>query len=94
MKYEFYLFSDLNYCTHHTPCKNGATCTNTGEGSYTCECLSGYTGTNCEIEVDDCQHRPCMNGGICKVCKTILIHDFKYYALDSCVFLMVKLMIK
>uniref|UniRef100_A0A671FP80 Delta-like protein n=1 Tax=Rhinolophus ferrumequinum TaxID=59479 RepID=A0A671FP80_RHIFE len=35
---------DLNYCTHHKPCRNGATCTNTGQGSYTCSCRPGYTG--------------------------------------------------
>nr|AKP06498.1 transmembrane protein delta [Platynereis dumerilii] len=56
---------DLNYCTHHKPCKNGATCMNTGEGSYTCECLARFTGTNCEIQVDDCIHQPCRNGGTC-----------------------------
>lgn len=56
---------DLNYCTHHKPCKNDATCTNTGQGSYTCKCAAGFTGTNCEIEVDDCQQQPCFNGGTC-----------------------------
>ena len=59
--------SDLNYCTHHKPCKNGATCTNTGEGSYTCQCMDGYSGTNCEIEIDDCKHQPCRNAGTCMV---------------------------
>ena len=62
-----FLSTDLNYCTHHKPCKNDATCTNTGQGSYTCECAAGFTGTNCEIEVDDCQQQPCFNGGTCTV---------------------------
>ncbi|KAK6181383.1 hypothetical protein SNE40_009243 [Patella caerulea] len=57
---------DLNYCTHHKPCKNGGTCTNTGEGSYTCTCPPGFSGTNCEIEYDDCEKQPCLNGGSCK----------------------------
>nr|XP_033692500.1 delta-like protein 1 isoform X1 [Tursiops truncatus] len=56
---------DLNYCTHHKPCKNGATCTNTGQGSYTCSCRPGYTGANCETEVDECSASPCRNGGSC-----------------------------
>ncbi|XP_007883116.1 delta-like protein D isoform X1 [Callorhinchus milii] len=56
---------DLNYCTHHKPCKNGATCTNTGEGSYTCSCRVGFTGTNCEIEINECDSNPCKNGGSC-----------------------------
>lgn len=56
---------DLNYCTHHKPCRNGATCTNTGQGSYTCSCRPGYTGANCELEVDECAPSPCRNGGSC-----------------------------
>ncbi|XP_076318763.1 uncharacterized protein LOC143229831 [Tachypleus tridentatus] len=57
---------DLNYCTNHKPCKNGGTCTNTGQGSYTCTCPQGITGTNCDIQVDNCAHQPCQNGGKCK----------------------------
>ncbi|KAG7236016.1 hypothetical protein INR49_001414, partial [Caranx melampygus] len=56
---------DLNYCTHHKPCLNGATCTNTGQGSYTCSCLPGYTGASCEIQVNECSGSPCRNGGSC-----------------------------
>lgn len=59
--------ADLNYCTHHKPCRNGATCTNTGQGSYTCSCRPGYTGANCELEVDECAPSPCRNGGSCTV---------------------------
>ncbi|XP_041106663.1 delta-like protein D [Polyodon spathula] len=56
---------DLNYCTHHKPCMNGATCTNTGQGSYTCSCRPGYTGASCEIEINECDDNPCRNGGSC-----------------------------
>lgn len=61
---------DLNYCTHHKPCLNGATCTNTGQGSYTCSCPPGYTGANCEIQVNECSGNPCRNGGSCIVSLT------------------------
>ncbi|XP_059148224.1 delta-like protein 1 [Physella acuta] len=56
---------DLNFCTHHKPCKNGGVCTNTGAGSYTCSCNASYTGVNCEREIDDCQNKPCLNRGLC-----------------------------
>ncbi|CAG2161670.1 unnamed protein product [Oppiella nova] len=57
---------DLNYCTNHKPCKNGGSCTNTGQGWYTCDCPLGYTGKNCEQEIDSCAHNPCANGATCK----------------------------
>ncbi|KAF3702704.1 Delta-like protein 4 [Channa argus] len=61
------LFSppDLNYCTHHHPCMNGATCMNTGQGSYTCTCLPGFTGVKCGLKMQECDSNPCRNGGIC-----------------------------
>lgn len=68
----FKSFTDLNYCTHHKPCKNGATCTNTGQGSYTCSCRPGYTGSSCEIEINECDANPCKNGGSCTVCLSCL----------------------
>lgn len=59
---------DLNFCTNNKPCKNGATCFNTGQGSYTCSCPPGYTGGNCEKRiVNECEHQPCKNGGTCQV---------------------------
>lgn len=64
---------DLNYCTHHMPCKNNGICKNTGQGSYTCSCQSGFTGTNCEIEIDDCKTYPCQNGGQCLVSISLVI---------------------
>lgn len=61
------IFADLNYCTHHRPCKNGATCMNTGQGSYTCSCKPGFTGVDCEHEISECDSNPCRNGGSCTV---------------------------
>ncbi|XP_074650335.1 uncharacterized protein LOC141905386 [Tubulanus polymorphus] len=60
---------DLNYCTRNRPCKNGATCLNTGRGSFTCSCRPGFSGTTCEIkndrDKDDCASSPCLNEGTC-----------------------------
>ncbi|CAB1339809.1 unnamed protein product [Coregonus sp. 'balchen'] len=57
--------SDLNFCTHHRPCVNGATCMNTGQGSFTCTCPPGFTGVNCELKLQECDSNPCRNGGLC-----------------------------
>lgn len=56
---------DLNFCTNHKPCRNGGICFNTGQGSYTCNCPKGFTGTNCEFPLHDCTRTPCQNGGFC-----------------------------
>ncbi|CAH1798294.1 unnamed protein product [Owenia fusiformis] len=52
-----------------TPCHNGGTCTEQGNG-YTCKCKTGYTGINCEtvadLHVDGCSFKsPCQNEGTC-----------------------------
>ncbi|XP_055716834.1 neurogenic locus protein delta [Phlebotomus papatasi] len=57
---------DLNYCTNHRPCQNGGTCFNTGQGSYTCQCAPGYTGTDCDIVISSCENSPCLNGATCR----------------------------
>ena len=41
-------FSDIDECLAVTnPCENGATCVD-NDGSYTCTCLAGYEGPNCQ----------------------------------------------
>jgi len=45
------------------PCQHGGTCSNGGGADYTCNCsITGYNGTNCEIEVVDdlCDPNPCL----------------------------------
>jgi len=39
-------FSDNNECSPN-PCRKGGTCTE-GENSYTCNCVAGYNGVNCQ----------------------------------------------
>ena len=47
-----------------SPCVHGS-CED-GVNSYSCSCLPGYTGTLCEMEIDECAvYDPCKNGAVC-----------------------------
>ena len=35
-------------CILSNPCVYGSTCTNNNLSGYSCSCLTGYTGTNCQ----------------------------------------------
>jgi len=32
---------------------------------YTCQCMAGYEGVNCEREINECNSNPCQHGGRC-----------------------------
>ena len=38
---------DVDECSGN-PCQNGATCSMPKFDMYSCQCVAGYTGTNCE----------------------------------------------
>ncbi|XP_040176616.1 neurocan core protein isoform X3 [Rana temporaria] len=48
----------------HSPCLHMGTC-QSNESTYSCICHKGYTGENCEIDIDECLSNPCQNGGTC-----------------------------
>ncbi|XP_037706510.1 sushi, nidogen and EGF-like domain-containing protein 1 isoform X5 [Choloepus didactylus] len=55
-------------CLALRPCLNGGECLEdcvTGNPSYTCSCLAGFTGRRCHLDVDECASQPCRNGGAC-----------------------------
>lgn len=46
------------------PCWNGGHCID-GLGSYSCYCVSGFAGKNCQYGINECASDPCMNGATC-----------------------------
>uniref|UniRef100_A0AAQ5Y1A3 Sushi, nidogen and EGF-like domain-containing protein 1 n=1 Tax=Amphiprion ocellaris TaxID=80972 RepID=A0AAQ5Y1A3_AMPOC len=61
--------NSASVCPHLRPCLNGGQCIDdciTGNPSFTCSCLAGFTGRRCQIDVDECASSPCQNGGTCE----------------------------
>ena len=56
----------LDLCVHSHFCimKNARTCIDLGN-NVTCMCLSGWGGSNCGVNIDDCVDSKCKNGGSC-----------------------------
>lgn len=48
--YITYLLVNTDECAQK-PCRNGGSCVD-GINSYTCRCATGYSGTNCEGELE------------------------------------------
>ncbi|KAK9967460.1 hypothetical protein ABG768_001859 [Culter alburnus] len=44
-------------------CFNGGNCSDT---NMLCDCLPGFSGHWCEIDLDECRSNPCLNGGYCQ----------------------------
>lgn len=43
--------------SHYWPIENGST--------YSCYCIDGYTGVQCQTNWDECWSSPCQNGAVC-----------------------------
>ncbi len=55
----------FNHCeSNAVTCSDQGMCTNDLD-SYTCVCNAGYTGTDCETNIDDCVNRNCSGNGVC-----------------------------
>eukprot|EP00041_Stephanoeca_diplocostata_P037539 m.1424026 g.1424026 ORF g.1424026 m.1424026 type:complete len:1820 (+) comp25059_c0_seq1:205-5664(+) len=48
------------------PCQsqNNRVCIDTFN-DFNCECAPGYTGSNCDVDIDECASGPCQNGATC-----------------------------
>lgn len=55
-----------------SPCQNGAQCIPLQQGRYRCVCEPGWTGPNCDQNIDDCAEEPCLMGAKC----IDLLNDF------------------
>lgn len=54
-------FADLGDIS---PCEHGGMCVNT-PGSFRCDCLLGFAGPRCEMNINECASHPCRNDGTC-----------------------------
>ncbi|XP_045769800.1 protein eyes shut [Maniola jurtina] len=46
------------------PCLHGI-CIDDLNSTYSCYCIDGYTGVQCQTNWDECWSNPCLNGGTC-----------------------------
>ncbi len=59
---------------HPDPCNNGALCQVMGN-TYTCDCIAGFTGTDCSEDIDECS-----NGSKLRIHETLI---FIYYNIST-----------
>ena len=51
----------VNECQSINRCQNGGTCLDIEIG-YECQCIDGFAGIHCEVNIDECSENPCLNG--------------------------------
>lgn len=54
-------------CEGGNPCENGAACLQELNLTafplgFQCQCIKGFTGPRCEININECSSNPCMHG--------------------------------
>ena len=71
-----YFVSDVDVCSSN-PCENGGTCMD-GINEYSCQCVAGYTGANCETG-SSCHFSSFIKTFICSVFVHLLWSFFTCY---------------
>jgi hypothetical protein len=51
-------------CSSH-PCKNAATCVQSGTIAFSCICSRGWGGSTCEVNINGCEKKRCGDHGTC-----------------------------
>ncbi|KFM77888.1 Agrin, partial [Stegodyphus mimosarum] len=63
--------SGLSDCSGNScsamPCKNGGTCLSSEKLKFKCICKDGFSGENCEFDLNPCISNPCGDGSTCVV---------------------------
>ena len=54
----------LSLSANSNPCEHAGKCVNT-DGAFHCECLKGYAGPRCEMDINECHSDPCQNDATC-----------------------------
>ena len=52
-------------CESSPRCANDGICTSMGPFDFTCQCEVGYTGSICEVNIDDCVSVTCPSNSMC-----------------------------
>ncbi|XP_065164400.1 protein eyes shut [Atheta coriaria] len=58
-------FTDGGFACLSNPCVHGV-CLDDLNTTYSCYCIDGYTGIQCQTNWDECWSNPCQNGGLCQ----------------------------
>ncbi|XP_033110748.1 cubilin-like [Anneissia japonica] len=58
-------YQDNGGCSQYATCTNNPGFQMTSGSSYICICNPGYSGNNCQNNVNECSSNPCQNGGTC-----------------------------
>ena len=87
---EAYSVFNVSVITKECPCQNFGECFPDyryldGAGNFTCSCPAEYTGTLCELDVDECNvSKPCFNGNCNNLQPGFSCSCFAGYTGDLC----------